>query len=81
MSPKEWAGFILAILTTAGVLFTGLRWLIVTETTKVIHKEVPPLVKSELHIVNHELQNNGGSSTKDKIDYIFKEMKRKNDNR
>lgn len=77
MTANDYAGLILSGLTIAGILFAALRWLIQVETAKTLQKEVPALVKAELHIVNHELQNNGGSSTKDKIDFIFKYIKDK----
>lgn len=80
MTANDWAAFILASLSTIGLLFAGLRWLIRAEFKGSLREEVRHIVKEELRIVNHELTNNGGSSTKDKIDYIYKKL-RENDER
>jgi hypothetical protein len=58
---------ILTYLSIAVLVFGGLRWL--------IRSEVRAVVKEEIKTVKHELTNNGGSSTKDKIDFIFNKMK------
>lgn len=58
---------ILTYLSIAAIVFAGLRWL--------IRNEVRAVVKEEIKTVKHELTNNGGSSTKDKIDFIFNKMK------
>lgn len=79
MTPNDWVGFILAGLSIAGILFTSLRWLIRIEFRTELQKEVRCIVQEELVVVKHELTNNGGSSTKDKIDYIFKHIKEQKD--
>lgn len=69
MGPNDWAGLVLTGLTIAGIIFAGLRWF--------IRNEVRDIVRDEIKIVKHELTNNGGSSTKDKIDFIYDWIKNK----
>lgn len=57
----------LTYLSIAAIVLTGLRW--------IIRSEIRVIVKEEIKTVKHELTNNGGSSTKDKIDFIFNKMK------
>jgi len=52
MSPTEWAGFAVSLLTLATAGFMILRW----------------IIRNEVHTIKHELTNNGGSSMKDKVD-------------
>lgn len=79
MTANDWAGLILAGLSIAGLLFAALRWLIRVETPNVMREEIRTIVKEEVKTVTRELTNNGGSSTKDKIDYIFKHIKEQQD--
>ena len=68
MNANEWAGLVLTTLSISGILILGLRWFLRVEITNI--------VKEEIKIVKSELTKNGGSSTKDKIDYIYEKMKR-----
>lgn len=52
MSPMEWAGFAVSVVTLATAAFVALRW----------------VIRNEVHMIKHELTNNGGSSMKDKVD-------------
>jgi hypothetical protein len=67
MSANDWAGLVLTILSILGIYLTGLRWF--------IRNEVRTIVRDEMAVVKHELTNNGGSSTKDKIDFIYNKLK------
>ncbi len=67
MSPTDWAMLTATILGIASTLLMGLRWL--------IRSEIRSIVRDEIKVVKHELTNNGGSSTKDKIDFIYAKMK------
>lgn len=67
MTANEWAGLTLTILSIFGIYITGLRWFIRTE--------VRTIVRDEMSVIKHELTNNGGSSTKDKIDFIYNKLK------
>lgn len=71
MTPSDWAAFALAILSIHGIYIAALRWFLNAEVRKLISKEVQNIVREEIAIVKHELTNNGGSSTKDKIDFIY----------
>jgi 4-hydroxy-3-methylbut-2-en-1-yl diphosphate synthase IspG/GcpE len=68
MNANEWAGLVLTALSISGILILGLRWFLRVEITNI--------VKEEIKVVKSELTKNGGSSTKDKIDYIYEKMKR-----
>ena len=67
MTANEWAGLVLTILSIFGIYLTGLRWF--------IRNEVRSIVRDEMSVIKHELTNNGGSSTKDKIDFIYNKLK------
>lgn len=75
MTPSDWAAFALAILSIHGIYIAALRWFLNTEVRKALRDEVQDIVREEIAIVRHELTNNGGSSTKDKIDFIYDQMK------
>jgi adenylate kinase len=51
MSPQDWAGLILTILSIAAILGVGVRWVIKTYVTQILN----------------ELKPNGGGSMKDQI--------------
>ncbi len=68
MSANEWAGLILTILSILGIFIVGFRWFLRVEVTNI--------VKEEIKVIKLELTNNGGSSTKDKIDFIYEKMKK-----
>ena len=68
MQAQDWAGFVLTVLTILGIGFAGLRWF--------IRNEVRDIVREEIKTVKHELSKNGGSSTKDKIDFIYDAIKK-----
>jgi hypothetical protein len=68
MQANEWAGLVLTTLSILGIFILGLRWFLRVEITNI--------VKEEIKVVKSELTKNGGSSTKDKIDYIYEKMKR-----
>ena len=67
MTPSDWAVLVATILGIASTLLMGLRWL--------IRSEIRSIVRDEIKVVKHELTNNGGSSTKDKIDFIYAKLK------
>jgi len=69
---NDWAGLVLTILSILGIYLTGLRWF--------IRNEVRAIVRDEIKTVKHELSNNGGSSTKDKIDFIYLKLKEQDGN-
>jgi hypothetical protein len=68
MNANEWAGLVLTTLSILGIFLFGLRWFLRVEITNI--------VKEEIKVVKSELTKNGGSSTKDKIDYIYEKMKK-----
>lgn len=68
MSANEWAGLVLTILSILGIFLVGFRWF--------MRVEIRTIVKEEIKTIKHELTNNGGSSTKDKIDFIYEAMKK-----
>jgi len=51
MSPQDWAGLILTILSIAAIVGVGVRWIIKTYVTQIMN----------------ELKPNGGGSMKDQI--------------
>lgn len=75
MTPSDWAGLVLTILSILGIYMAGLRWFVRTEVRNVVHEEVRKIIHEEVRVIKHELSNNGGSSTKDKIDFIYAKMK------
>jgi hypothetical protein len=68
MNANEWAGLVLTLLSILGIFLVGFRWF--------MRVEIRNIVKEEIKSVKHELTNNGGSTTKDKIDYIYEKMKK-----
>lgn len=68
MSANEWAGLVLTILSIMGIFLVGFRWF--------MRVEIRNIVKEEISVVKHELTKNGGSSTKDKIDFIYEKLKK-----
>lgn len=68
MNANEWAGLVLTLLSILGIFLVGFRWF--------MRVEIRNIVKEEIKLVKHELTNNGGSTTKDKIDYIYEKMKK-----
>ncbi len=68
MNPNEWAGLVLTILSIMGIFLVGFRWF--------MRVEIRNIVKEEISVVKHELTKNGGSTTKDKIDFIYEKMKK-----
>jgi hypothetical protein len=51
-----------------GIFLVGFRWF--------MRVEIRNIVKEEISVVKHELTKNGGSTTKDKIDFIYEKMKK-----
>jgi hypothetical protein len=68
VNPNEWAGLVLTILSIMGIFLVGFRWF--------MRVEIRNIVKEEISVVKHELTKNGGSTTKDKIDFIYEKMKK-----
>lgn len=68
MNANDWAGLVLTLLSILGIFLVGFRWF--------MRVEIRNIVKEEIKSVKHELTNNGGSTTKDKIDYIYEKMKK-----
>lgn len=68
MNANDWAGLVLTLLSILGIFLIGFRWF--------MRVEIRNIVKEEIKSVKHELTNNGGSTTKDKIDYIYEKMKK-----
>lgn len=61
MTAQAQAGFILTILSIAGILLSGLRWYIKTQ--------VDP-IKEAVEDIRKETKTNGGSSMRDEIKQI-----------
>ena len=58
MTIQDWASFILTILTILGILWVGARW----------------IVKHYLKDIIHELKPNSGSSIKDQVTRLEKDI-------
>lgn len=80
MSANEWAGYVLSVLGILTAVFKILQYIIRHENKTLTPDEIREIVREEVYVMKHELTNNGGSSTKDKIDYIFKHIKESNGN-
>lgn len=74
MSPQDWAGLTLTLLSITGILLAGLRWYISSQTDPV--KEEIALIKEAIEDVRKETKTNGGSSMRDEIKYIKLEQER-----
>lgn len=61
MTANDWAGLILTVLSIAGILISGIIWLIKSE-----NKSLKLEIKEELK----ELRPNSGSSIKDQINNL-----------
>jgi len=61
MSPQEWAGFILTLLSIGAVVLGGLRWY--------IGIQVRPIAEA-VEDIRKETKTNGGSSMRDEIKSI-----------
>lgn len=77
MGPNEWAGLVLTVLGILAAVFKMLQYLIRNEAKSLTPDEVREIVREEVHTMKHELSKNGGSSTKDKIDFIYDWIKNK----
>lgn len=75
MNLSDSAGLTLSILSILVIYFAGMRWFIRSEISSVVRAIIQEIIEVEMQVVKHELTNNGGSSTKDKIDYIYKHIK------
>jgi hypothetical protein len=75
MTPTDWAVLIATILGIVSTLLMALRWFIRTDFMSQVRDEIRDIVREEIKVVKHELTNNGGSSTKDKIDFIYGKLK------
>lgn len=64
MSPQEWAGFVLTLLSITGIVLTGIRWYIKTQ--------VDPIIEA-VEDIRKETKTNGGSSLRDEIKFIKKD--------
>lgn len=58
MTPQDWAGFILTVLSILGVVGIGIRW----------------IVKKYVEDIVSELKPNSGSSLKDQVTRLEKKM-------
>lgn len=64
MSPQDWAGFILTLLSISGIVLAGIRWYIKTQ--------VDPIIEV-VEDIRKETKTNGGSSLRDEIKFIKKD--------
>jgi hypothetical protein len=65
MTATEWAGFVLTLLSIAGILLSGIRWYIKVQV-KPIHEAVCD--------IRAETKTNGGTSMRDEIKAIKTEQ-------
>lgn len=61
MSPQEWAGLTLTLLSIAGIIFSSIRWY--------INIQVKPIIEA-VEDIRKETKTNGGSSMRDEIKFI-----------
>jgi uncharacterized protein (DUF3084 family) len=72
MSAQDWAGFILTILSIAGIFLAGLRWYINVQVEPM--KNQIENIKEAIDDVRSETKTNGGSSMRDEIKQIKSEQ-------
>jgi len=72
MSAIDWAGFILTLLSIAGIFLAGLRWYIDVKLEPV--KGQIESIKEAIEDVRSETKTNGGSSMRDEIKQIKSEQ-------
>lgn len=65
MSPQEWAGLILTLLSISGIFLGGIRWY--------IKIQVDPVIEA-VQDIRAETKTNGGSSMRDEIKAIKAEQ-------
>lgn len=68
MSAVDWAGFILTLLSIAGIFLAGLRWYIDVKLEPV--RNQIESIKEAIEDVRSETKTNGGSSMRDEIKQI-----------
>lgn len=72
MSAVDWAGFVLTLLSIAGIFLAGLRWYIDVKLEPV--KNQIESIKEAIEDVRSETKTNGGSSMRDEIKQIKSEQ-------
>jgi hypothetical protein len=67
MTPQDWAGFILTLLSISGIVLGGIRWY--------INVQIKPVAEA-IEDIRKETKTNGGTSMRDEIKFIKLEQER-----